>query len=80
MSITITLTEKEILERPNDMDLGKYIRGKFNHEKFVDEYSYDKCVICGEESPYTKNTPIRERIGYVDGAGQSCFKLNTCEK
>ncbi len=51
MSITITITEKEILERPNDMDLGKYIRSKYNHEKFVDEDSYDNCVICGNESP-----------------------------
>jgi hypothetical protein len=80
MSITITLTEKEILERPNDMDLGKYIRSKFNHEKFVDKNSYDTCVICGKESPYTKNTPINERNGYVDGGGQGCFKLNECEK
>ena len=80
MSITITLSEKEILERPNDMDLGKYIRGKFNHEKFVDENSYDKCVVCGAETPYTKGTPISKREGYVVGGGQGCYKPNECEK
>jgi hypothetical protein len=34
---------------------------------------YDKCVICGKESPYTIETPIHLRIGYVEGAGQGCF-------
>jgi hypothetical protein len=78
MEINITLTEKEILERPNDMDLGKYIRGKFNHEKFIDNNSYDKCVICGKESPYLKSINVENRVGYVDGIGQTCFSPNEC--
>jgi hypothetical protein len=80
MEINITLTEKEILERPNDMELGKYIRGKFNHEKFIDNNSYDKCLICGKESPYLQSTNIEGRVGYIVGAGQTCFMPNECDE
>jgi hypothetical protein len=80
MEINITLTEKEILERPNDMELGKYIRGKFNHEKFIDNNSYDKCVICGKESPYLISTNFESRVGYIVGAGQTCFTPNECDE
>jgi hypothetical protein len=80
MSIQITISEKEILERPNDAQLGTYIRSKFNHEKFIDNNSFDKCVVCGAETPYTKGTPISKREGYVVGGGQGCYKPNECEK
>lgn len=40
--------------------------------------NFDKCVICGEDSPYTPNVHIDYRIGYVEGAGQGCFKPNGC--
>lgn len=40
----------------------------------------DKCVLCGKESPYTIDTHIDYRIGYVEGAGQGCFQPNNCEK
>ena len=32
----------------------------------------DTCVICGKETEYAKDTPIQNRIGYVEGAGQLC--------
>lgn len=80
MSIQITISEKEILEKPNDAQLGTYIRSKFNHEKFIDNNSFDKCVVCGAETPYTKGTPISKREGYVVGGGQGCYKPNECEK
>ena len=76
----IAITEKEILQLPNDTELGKYVREKFYHAQFIYENSYDKCVICGKESPYTKNTHIELRIGYVEGAGQACFQPIFCEK
>jgi hypothetical protein len=79
MSIKITLTEKEILEKPNDGDLGKYVRQKYLHEKYVDENIYDFCLVCGKQSPYTKTTNIDNRIGYIDGAGQGCFTHEGCE-
>ena len=135
MSITVTLTEKEILGTPNDYSLGELVRNKYWQErrnmegppiddeqfflKIGDdglvksiskspwvcaicgqstsnvEYDYlvgydhlacvledknsdekDKCVICGKETIYPKNTHIDMRVGYVEGAGQLCFECN----
>ena len=39
---------------------------------------YDKCVICGKESPYLVSTHIDLRYGYIDGAGQGCFSPKEC--
>ena len=33
---------------------------------------YDKCVICGKDTPYLRKTHVDMRFGYVDGAGQTC--------
>jgi hypothetical protein len=74
----IAITEKEILQLPNDTELGKYVREKFYHTQFINENSYDKCVICGKESPYTEKTNIELRVGYVEGVGQTCFQPNFC--
>jgi len=41
---------------------------------------YDKCVICGKETPYLKSTNIDYRTGYVEGGGQGCYQPNVCEK
>jgi hypothetical protein len=41
---------------------------------------YDKCVICGKTSPYTRLTHIDHRVGYVEGCGQTCFSPNQCER
>lgn len=30
------------------------------------------CVVCGSVTEYEKDTPISERVGYVEGAGQLC--------
>ena len=32
----------------------------------------DRCVVCGEETRYFKDTPISLRFGYIEGAGQLC--------
>ena len=32
----------------------------------------DKCVMCGKETQYDKDTPIHYRHCYVEGAGQLC--------
>jgi hypothetical protein len=32
----------------------------------------EHCVVCGSVTEYTKETPLNERIGYVEGAGQLC--------
>ena len=31
------------------------------------------CVLCGTRTGYAKDTPIHERVGYVEGAGQLCM-------
>ena len=141
MSIKVTLTEKEILDTPNDSMLGELTRNKYwqarrDHEgpQYDDEHfgmvigddglvksiirpytcsicggdtseidydylvgydhlgcvlkveeetkedEFDKCVICGKESPYLKSTHIDFRTGYVEGGGQGCFQPNNCDK
>ena len=141
MSIKVTLTEKEILDTPNDSMLGELTRNKYwqarrDHEgpQYDDEHfgmvigddglvksiirpytcsicggdtseidydylvgydhlgcvlkveeetkedEFDKCVICGKESPYLKSTHIDLRTGYVEGGGQGCFQPNGCDK
>lgn len=82
----VTVTEQEILNNPNDQDLGALVRQKYWSEKqpasvldYVDG-EYDKCVICGKTSPYKTTTHIDFREGYVDGAGQGCFQPNICNK
>jgi hypothetical protein len=39
---------------------------------------YDRCVICGRETSYKRGTHIDMRIGYIEGAGQTCD--GTCRK
>mgnify|MGYP006270654727 FL=1 len=138
MSITVTLTEQEILNKPNYYELGELVQEKYwnqrksfengrsDDENFIihaDEnglvtkiqhawtcsicgestqnvdYDYligydhlachlkqdrdvefDHCVICGKRSPYTRNTHIDQRIGYVEGGGQGCFQPIQCDK
>jgi hypothetical protein len=78
MSKNITLSEKEILSIPNDQELGEYIRKKYLDTKR--DVEYDHCVICGKQSPYTRNTHIDNRVGYIEGGGQGCFSPNKCDK
>lgn len=33
----------------------------------------DTCILCGADTPYDITTPIYERFGYIEGAGQACF-------
>ena len=99
MSIQVILTEKEILETPNDMQLGELIRNKYwkarrdsegpkydnKHFGMVigedglvksiihsKDQIYDKCVLCGKDSPYLRSTHIDMRFFYVEGSGQTC--------
>ena len=32
----------------------------------------DKCVLCGKETPYDKETHVNMRRGYIEGCGQTC--------
>jgi hypothetical protein len=35
--------------------------------------THDNCVICGRVTPYTIETHIDSRIGYIEGIGQLCL-------
>ena len=140
MSINVILTEKEVLDTPNDAILGRLVRNKFGQARrdqegpqYDDEHfgltiredglvksinrpftcsicggdtseidydylvgydhlgcilkeeevkpdTFDKCVICGKETPYLRSTHIDLREGYVEGGGQGCYQPNICEK
>ena len=67
MSIKIKITEEEILSKPNDSELGSYIRTKYivlkdSLKKEKDVLSLgqipddepERCLICGEFTPYFK--------------------------
>ena len=32
----------------------------------------DKCIVCGEETPYDETVDVNMRTCYVDGVGQLC--------
>jgi hypothetical protein len=93
MEIKIKITEEEILSIPNDIQLGSYIRRKYVIQKEtmkgdVDVLSLgqipddepEKCLVCGEFSPYMKSTHVDMRVGYICGAGQGCFTPGKCLK
>jgi hypothetical protein len=140
MSINVILTEKEVLDTPNDAILGRLVRNKFwqarrdqEGPQYDDEHfgltigedglvksinrpftcsicggdtseidydylvgydhlgcllkeeevrpdAFDKCVICGKETPYLRSTHIDLREGYVEGGGQGCYQPNICGK
>jgi hypothetical protein len=85
----IIITEQEILSNSNDYQLGSLVRKKYWDIKgepeppksvvdYVSEEGYDKCVVCGRVTQYHHTTPIDQRIGYIEGAGQTCDK--SCRK
>ena len=76
----IKVTESEILANPNNAALGELVRQKYWNVKNVStEKIHDECIICGKKSPYTIDTHIDFRTGFIEGAGQGCF-LGNCEK
>lgn len=51
------------------INLGKKEKSFVNDAK-PDEK--ERCVICWKETEYSKNTPIKDRQFYMEGAGQLC--------
>ena len=41
-------------------------------KKEIVEVEYDKCIICGKDTPFTKDIHIDHRLWYIEGAGQCC--------
>jgi hypothetical protein len=46
----------------------------------LDSSKYDKCVICGKDSPYLETTHIDIRVNYIEGFGQTCVDEKNCKK
>ena len=42
----------------------------------MEKEEQDRCILCGEETGYTRNTPVDMREHYVDGAGQLCLECD----
>lgn len=92
MSLKIKISEKEILDNPNDAVLGSHVRTKYLiHKKHTQEDNSlsmgqipddepERCLICGEFTPYLKSTHIDMRYGFVEGVGQGCYNPIRCEK
>lgn len=36
------------------------------------EKKRELCAVCGKITEYTKDTPISERLSYIEGGGQLC--------
>ena len=49
-----------------------------NKEKPTEEY--DICVSCGKVTSYKKTDHTDFRYGYIEGAGQLCFKCSQTRK
>ncbi len=41
---------------------------------YISQDGYDLCVICKEKTPYTVETHIDARTGYIVGVGQVCLQ------
>ena len=93
MGIKIKIAEEEIINKPNDADLGSYVRKKYLIQQGLMKQEIDilslgqipddepeKCLLCGKLSPYTFSTHVDLRTGYIPGAGQGCFTPGKCLK
>ncbi len=49
-------------------------------EKINLEEEYDMCVSCGKVTSYKKTDNVVFRSGYIEGAGQLCFKCSQTRK
>ena len=41
-------------------------------KQFNNNVMKERCVLCGAITPYHRETPIGERLYYVEGCGQLC--------
>lgn len=69
----IAVSEREILSNPNDQELGRMVRHRYLEAKM------DRCVECGGLTPYHVSDHVDTRVGYVEGAGQGCWKPHVCK-
>jgi hypothetical protein len=58
--------------------VGNDMGGSYEYTTQKDGHTYDNCVVCGKQSPYTSGTHIDYRVGYVEGGGQGCYEPEVC--
>ena len=79
-SFTCSICGGDTSEIDYDYLVGYDHLGCILKEEEVRPDAFDKCVICGKETPYLRSTHIDLREGYVEGGGQGCYQPNICEK
>ena len=50
----------------------RLLMGKRNDAGHVFEDEFERCVVCGAQTPFRRSTPVELRTGYIQGAGQLC--------
>lgn len=83
MEISFLITGEEVLNLPNNYELGTYVRKKYHKtiqdvKSYISDDGYDLCIICGKKTEYKTDTHISQRIGYIEGMGQTCPEINKC--
>jgi len=76
MSIYLTITEQDVLNRPNDSDLGEFVRNRYwtekKYENFKD-YDDEKFFIIADETGLVKGIHLpKETDSYVENGYDKC--------
>ena len=58
----------------------KMTRKVLKEVMFEEENEIEICVSCGAETSFKKSDNITYRYGYIEGAGQLCFKCSQTRK
>ena len=67
------MLSKEVMKAAREMTRKKLEPWKEAFmELLKEEQVKEKCVVCNQETPYTKDTHVDYRQYYVEGAGQLC--------
>ena len=53
---------------------------KLKEKTTTNEEEYDICISCGKVTSYKKTDNVIYRSGYIEGAGQLCFKCSQTRK
>jgi len=75
MSIVIKLTEQEILNLPNDAELGEFARQRYWNEKEQKElrdYDDEKFIIIADEDGLVKGIHLPKQNSYVEDGYDKC--------
>lgn len=79
MSIYLTITEQDVLNRPNDSDLGEFVRNRYWTEKKYEnlrDYDDEKFIIIADETGLVKGIHLAKEVevneSYVENGYDKC--------